>query len=142
MLKKYWDLLIKYKEMILYLVFGGLTTLVNIVSYAVLSRGLRMDLMVANGTALTLSILFAYVTNKLFVFESRLESWKEVFREFVSFIACRLATAVLDMLLMYVFVDVLGLYDMLMKILVNIIVIVLNFIFSKLIIFKKDKGSS
>lgn len=128
----------KYKEIILYLVFGGLTTLVNIVGYILLSRWLRMDTMPANGIALALSILFAYVTNKIFVFESRTDSLSAVVREFCSFIACRLVTMAVDMLIMYVTVDIFGWFDVAMKLLANIIVIALNFVFSKLIIFKKS----
>lgn len=136
-MKSLWALYLKYKEVILYLVFGGLTTLTNIGAYALFARVFHMNLMAANGLALTLSILFAYVTNKLFVFESKTDSWGAVLQEFASFMACRLATAVLDMFLMYITVSVAGLYDLLMKVIVNIIVIVLNFVFSKLIIFKK-----
>ncbi|MCI8379872.1 MAG: GtrA family protein [Lachnospiraceae bacterium] len=136
-MKSLWALYLKYKEVILYLVFGGLTTLTNIGAYALFARVFHMNLMAANGLALALSILFAYVTNKLFVFESKTDSWGAVLQEFASFMACRLATAVLDMFLMYITVSVAGLYDLLMKVIVNIIVIVLNFVFSKLIIFKK-----
>ena len=136
-MKSLWALYLKYKEVILYLVFGGLTTLTNIGAYALFARVFHMNLMAANGLALALSILFAYVTNKLFVFESKTDSWGAVLQEFASFMACRLATAVLDMFLMYITVSVAGLYDLLMKVVVNIIVIVLNFVFSKLIIFKK-----
>ena len=109
----------------------------NIGAYALFARVFHMNLMAANGLALALSILFAYVTNKLFVFESKTDSWGAVLQEFASFMACRLATAVLDMFLRYITVSVAGLYDLLMKVIVNIIVIVLNFVFSKLIIFKK-----
>lgn len=136
-MKSLWALYLKYKEVILYLVFGGLTTLTNIGAYALFARVFHMNLMAANGLALALSILFAYVTNKLFVFESKTDSWGAVLQEFASFMACRLATAVLDMFLMYITVSVAGLYDLLMKVIVNVIVIVLNFVFSKLIIFKK-----
>ena len=130
-MKSLWSLFIKYKELILYLIFGGLTTLTNILGYVLFARVIRLDLMVANGLALAISILFAYV------FESKTETWTEVLREFTSFIACRLATAVLDMFLMYVTVEVWKLNDLLMKIVVNVIVVLLNFVFSKLIIFKK-----
>lgn len=136
-MKRLWTLYLRYKEIILYLIFGGLTTLTNIGAYAVFAKVFHMELMIANGLALALSILFAYITNKIFVFESKTETWKEGLQEFVSFIMCRLATAVLDMFLMYVTVSVLELYDMLMKVIVNIVVIALNFVFSKLIIFKK-----
>lgn len=136
-MQKLYDLYVKYKEAILYLVFGGLTTLLNIVAYTVLARGLKLDTMSANGIALAVSILFAYVTNKIFVFESKTETLQAVVREFLSFLTCRIATGILDMLLMYITVDVLGWFDVAMKVLVNVIVIVLNFVFSKLIIFKK-----
>ncbi len=132
-------LFLKYKEVILYLVFGGLTTLVNIVCYAVCARGFHMGTLVSNGIAWVLSVLFAYVTNKIFVFESKTDSVREAVRELVSFIACRAGTGVLDMAVMYVTVDMLGWYDVLMKILSNIIVIILNFVFSKLVIFRKKE---
>ena len=132
-------LFLKYKEVILYLVFGGLTTLVNIVCYAVCARVFHMGTLVSNGIAWVLSVLFAYVTNKIFVFESKTDGVREAVREFVSFIACRAGTGVLDMAVMYVTVDMLGWYDVLMKILSNIIVIILNFVFSKLVIFRKKE---
>lgn len=135
--RKLWKLFLKYKEVVLYLVFGGLTTLINIVVYAVCARWLGLDTLQANASALTISILFAYITNKLFVFESKTDTMKEVFREFFSFIACRLGTGALDMVFMFVSVDILGFYDVAMKILSNIIVIVLNYVFSKLVIFAK-----
>lgn len=135
--RKLWKLFLKYKEVVLYLVFGGLTTLINIVVYAVCARWLGLDTLQANASALTISILFAYITNKLFVFESKTDTMKEVFREFFSFIACRLGTGALDMVFMFVSVDILGFYDVAMKVLSNIIVIVLNYVFSKLVIFAK-----
>ncbi len=134
---KVWRLFLKYKEVIMYLVFGGLTTLINIVVYAVCARVIGMNTLPANATALTVSILFAYITNKLFVFESKTDTMKEVFREFFSFIVCRLGTGALDMLFMFVSVDVFGFYDVVMKILSNIIVVILNYVFSKLVIFAK-----
>ena len=135
--QKLWKLFLKYKEVLLYLIFGGLTTLVNFIVYAVCARGFCFNTLQANATALIISILFAYITNKIFVFGSKTDSVKEIFREFFSFLACRLGTAALDMAFMYVSVDILGFYDILMKILSNVIVIILNYIFSKLIIFAK-----
>lgn len=135
--RKLWQLFLKYKEMVLYLVFGGLTTLTNIIVYTVCTRWLGFGTLLANALALTVSILFAYITNKLFVFESRTDTMKEAFREFFSFVVCRLGTGALDMIFMFVSVDILGFYDVVMKILSNIIVIVLNYVFSKLVIFAK-----
>lgn len=131
-IKKLYD---QYKEVILYIVFGGLTTLVNIVGYALCARVFHWETMVANGIALTASILFAYVTNKIYVFENKTETLSALVREFLTFIGCRIATGALDMGIMYVSVDIFGWNDLIMKITANVIVIVLNFIFSKLIIF-------
>lgn len=139
-MKKLWntvtELYQKYKEAVLYIFFGGLTTLVNIVVYGLCANVFVMPTVSANGIALALSILFAYVTNKLFVFESKTVTLRETAKEFISFIACRIVTGVLDMAIMYVSIDVLHFPNMLMKIVTNVIVIVLNFVFSKLIIFR------
>ena len=82
-----------------------------------------------------LSVLFAYVTNKLYVFES---SSKEFIKEIVAFFSSRLATGILDMFLMWLFVTVASLNDVVVKIFVNILVIIMNYIFSKLFVFRKD----
>ena len=85
-MKKLWELYEKYREVLLYLIFGGLTTLINIVVFAVCARGLHLTTVLSNGLALGLSILFAYITNKLFVFQSRKETYYDLLKEFVSFI--------------------------------------------------------
>lgn len=128
----------KYKEAVLYLFFGGCTTFVNIAAYGICANGFRMPTIPANGIALVLGILFAYVTNKNYVFESKTESLKETIRELAAFVACRIATGVLDMVIMYVSIDILHYPDMLMKVITNGIVIVLNYLFSKLLIFRKN----
>ena len=91
----------------------------------------------ANAIAWILSVAFAYVTNKIFVFESKTSGMGALIKECLSFVWCRLATGLMDMAIMYVTVDVLHWSDMVMKILSNILVIVLNFVFSKLFIFAK-----
>lgn len=152
------ELLKKYKEMILYIIFGGLTTLVNIVVYAVMFYNMKCSNMASTVGAWILSVLFAYITNKLFVFESKAFTTKVLIAELVSFFLCRLATGIVDMGIMYAFIDmdllhmvehtwnvnliviqfVLG-FQMVVKVLSNVIVIILNYIASKLIIFKKEK---
>ncbi|MDD2955719.1 MAG: GtrA family protein [Oscillospiraceae bacterium] len=132
-------LLRQYREVINYLFFGVLTTLVNLISYFVLTRLFRMDYMAATALSWLLSVLFAYVTNKLWVFESRDASPRAIARELVSFVGCRLFSGVLDMAIMYLCVTVLGLPDGIIKILSNILVVVLNYVFSKLLIFRKGK---
>ena len=125
----------KYKEIIMYLIFGILTTIVNIVVYFIASNVLNINYLISNATAWFLSVLFAYVTNKLYVFES---SSKEFIKEIVAFFSSRLATGILDMFLMWLFVTVASLNDVVVKIFVNILVIIMNYIFSKLFVFRKD----
>ncbi len=133
------SLFLKYRETILYLFFGGLTTLINIASYWALTKIFYVDYMVATALAWLLSVLFAFVTNKLFVFDSKSLAAALVLKELVLFVGARLFSGALDMGMMYLFVDVLQVNDMVVKILSNIIVIVVNYILSKLIIFKKKK---
>ncbi|SDN24477.1 GtrA family protein [Acetanaerobacterium elongatum] len=139
------ELFKKYKETILYLVFGGLTTLINIVSFWALNKllVLSMDkdtaLMVSNAAAWVISVLFAFVTNKLFVFESKSLHVGLVLKELVLFVGARLFSGALDMGIMYLFVSILGFNELVIKILSNILVIIINYVLSKLIIFKKKK---
>lgn len=135
------ELYLKYKEVINYLIFGVLTTLVNILGYAFLAKVLKINYMVSNVTALMVSIIFAYITNKLFVFESKKNTLKDITKELVSFFACRGVTALMDIALMYVTVSMLHFNDMLMKVVVNVLVIVLNYVFSKLFVFKNKEKS-
>lgn len=140
------DIYRKHREGMRYLIFGGLATMVNILTYIIFAKlifinlndNLRVNL--SNILAIVASILFAYITNKLWVFETKTDSKKDLLKEFISFIGCRIVTAVLDMGLMQVTVNIFNWNEILMKILVNIIVILLNFIFSKLIIFKKKEA--
>lgn len=127
----------KYKEILLYLLFGGLTTLVNIVVYLLCDDGFHWGTVASTIIAWFLSVVFAFVTNKLFVFESRSAALKTVFFEAVSFFGCRLFSGVLDLGIMWLTVDLLHWNNLLMKVLSNILVIILNYIFSKLLIFRK-----
>ena len=140
MFRKIWELFLKYKEMVLYLVFGGLTTLVNIVTYALFAYVFNMGTVVSTTLAWIVSVIFAYITNKIFVFESKTDSLAMAVTECISFFGCRLATGLLDILIMFVSVNILHFNDMVMKILSNILVIILNYIFSKLFIFGKNKS--
>ncbi|MCI9077534.1 MAG: GtrA family protein [Lachnospiraceae bacterium] len=133
-------LYVKYKEVILYLVFGGLTTLVNIISYAVFAHILNMGTVAGTSWAWLISVIFAYITNKIFVFESKTDTFVLLFKECVSFFGCRLATGVMDVAIMYLSVDLLHFNDIVMKIVSNVLVIILNYIFSKLFIFKKKQA--
>lgn len=129
----------KYKEQILYVVFGGLTTVVNIAAYFV-CRYLHASVAQATVAAWVAAVLFAYVTNKLFVFESKCSGLRRLFCEIAGFFGCRLFTGLLDLGIMYVSVDILMFNELVMKIISNTLVIVLNYIFSKLVIFNRNKN--
>ncbi len=130
-------LLAKYKDIVLYGIFGVLTTLVNIVSYWIMAHPLHMGTMISTVLAWVFSVLFAYFTNRRWVFHSKAVGTKAIVKEIVSFFACRIATGVVDWGCMFLFVEVLYFNDVVIKVLANILVIILNYVASKLIIFKQ-----
>ncbi len=132
-------LLRKYKEPILYVFFGGLTTLLNMAVYFVCTKALKMGLEISDILAWIAGVLFAYVTNKLFVFESRNRRGRQLWLEFGEFVGARVLSLVVDVLFLEITVKGLGWWDVPMKILANIIVIIMNYVFSKLFIFKKKE---
>lgn len=131
------QLFIKYKEMILYIIFGGGTTLVNIFVYYICAHPLSFPTVPSTVTAWVMSVAFAYVTNRIYVFESHSRGLTAILREIVSFVGCRLLTGLMDLVVMYICVDLLHFNDLIIKIISNILVIVLNYIASKLLIFRK-----
>ena len=133
------ELFSKYSHIIAYGVFGVLTTLANIVVYWIMAHVFHLGTMPSTLVAWVSAVLFAYVTNRKWVFHSEASGRKSILKELVSFFACRIATGVLDWVCMYVFVDVLHINDMFIKVSVNILVIILNYVASKLVIFKKKK---
>ena len=135
-LKKIWRFLTA-PEMLLYILFGILTTAVNILSFGLLRDVLQWQLLTANTLAWVLS--FAFLTNKVFVFRSKSFAAKLVLRELVSFVGARLFSLAVDTAGMWLLVDVLTWNDWLAKVLMNVIVIVLNYVFSKLFIFKRPQ---
>lgn len=132
-------LLQQYKDVILYLFFGVCTTGVNVVTYWVMAHPLNMEVMPSTIVAWFAAVLFAYLTNRKWVFHSSASGSAEIIKELASFFGCRLATGVVDWACMYLFVDVLTWNDMFVKLAANILVIILNYIASKLLIFKKKE---
>ena len=124
----------KNKEMVLYLIFGVLTTLVNIMSYLFFSKICGINILISNIMAWFFSIVFAYVTNRILVFESKNE---KVLHEFALFITGRGLSGILDSLLFYILVVSLMFNDVISKIFINIIVVIINYVLSKKIIFKE-----
>ncbi len=126
-------------SIMMYLVMGGITTLINIVSFWFFASFLNWDYRIANTIAWILSVLFAYLSNKKYVFESYTPTWKDKLREATSFFGFRFLTYLVDMLMMVVFISMLNVNETWSKIWVNVIVLVLNYVFSKWIIFKIQK---
>jgi len=126
------------RETILYIIFGVLTTLINIVVYQ-LCTAINLDYRISNAVAWLLSVLFAYITNKLYVFESKSLEFGIVIREFASFVGCRLVSGAFDMIFMIAAVEVVRMDDFIAKLCTNVFVVIVNYIFSKIFIFKKQK---
>ena len=137
MIEKIKELIIKYKGIIFYGIFGVITTVINIAAYALCYKVLGIANVPSVIIAWTVAVIFAFVTNKLWVFESKNMDKKTVIAEFIKFMCARLATGGLDLLIMYIGVDVMHGPDVILKAASNIIVIILNYVFSKLIVFKK-----
>ena len=125
----------KYKEIINYLIFGGLTTVVSIATYALFAKVFHIDYLISNVLSWILAVLFAYITNKIFVFESKS---KKNIKEITSFFFFRIVSLVMEMIILYIFVDMLHIDDLITKIIAQVIVIVANYVFSKVFVFKKD----
>lgn len=129
----------KYKDLVPYVIFGVLTTAVNYVSYWLFAHPLGSGTVFSTAAAWLLSVLFAYVTNRRWVFHSEAKGAKEIGKEFAAFFSARFGTGVLDVLIMHLCVNRLGWNDMVMKLASNVLVVILNYIFSKFFIFKKKE---
>lgn len=135
------ELLKKYEEIIRYLIIGVCTTIVSLavyylLIYTVFDPNKALELQITNIISWIVSVTFAYFTNRKFVF--KLESDINL-KEASSFYASRLSTLFIDMLLMFIFVTVLKFNDKIIKLIVQVVVIVLNYILSKFMVFKNNK---
>lgn len=129
----------KYQEIIKYLIFGVLTTVVSLVTYyllvlTILNPNNPLELQIANIISWITCVTFAYITNRLYVFNSKN---KNVLKEIIKFYSSRLTTLILDMLIMFIFVTKLEFNDKIIKIIVQVIIIILNYILSKILVFKQ-----
>lgn len=132
------QLLAKYRGVIAYLFFGVCTTIVNVVTYQLCYNRLHIPNVPSAILAWVIAVLVAFITNKLYVFNSKSFAKEVVVPEIINFFGCRVLTGLLDVAIMFVAVDVLGWHALLWKILSNGLVIVLNYIASKLFIFKNS----
>ena len=130
------ELFMKYKEVISYLFFGVLTTVVNFVVYFACTDGLHINYLAATAVSWVAAVLFAYVTNRKWVFESKVSGFMPILREMAVFVGCRVFSGVMDMGIMFISVDMIGFSDRIAKFITQVAVVVLNYIFSKIIIFR------
>jgi putative flippase GtrA len=129
----------KYKELLLYIIFGVLTTAVNYISYFIFTRSFHVNYLISNVIAWILAVIFAYITNKFFVFESKDKNIKKYINEFILFVGARVVSGFLDTALMFIFVDLFKFNDAFVKIMDGVLVVIINYFFSKLFIFKKEE---
>lgn len=135
-LRRFYPLYEKHKQVLLYLFFGGLTTLVSIGSFAL--ADILVNELIANIISWVLAVTFAYATNRIWVFQSQAQG-REKGREAVAFYTARLTTLGIEELLIFVFVTWLGCNGLLIKTLAQIVVLIGNYLLSKFLIFKKKK---
>lgn len=129
-------------EIFLYLVFGVLTTIVNIGAFAILTSLCGLEENLSNVIAITLAVLFAYFTNKGLVFNSTASTFSEKFSEFIKFMLGRLFTMVIEFAGFYLMFNMLGIHKLVSKTVVTIVVIILNFFISKFFAFKHKKETT
>ncbi len=132
MLKKFFN-----KETILYLIFGAITTLIDFITYIIL-RKFGINIMIANFISWTVAVIFAFVTNKIYVFNSRKKSFNVVLAEFLGFVSARIASLIFHLVFIYVAAILLGANDILAKVISSIFVIIINYVLSKFFVFNKN----
>lgn len=128
----------KYKEGLLYLFFGACSTFINIFTFFI-CRQFKLSIYVSNIIAWIVAVIFAFITNKLIVFGSKNMDKKVVIKETVGFFIARVISLGIDMGLIHLMIDVMKIHEIISKVISNIVVIIVNYLFSKLFIFKKEK---
>ena len=135
------ELYYKYKEIFDYLFFGGLVTIINFISYYIPANIIGVDKIVSNLIAFIISVIFAYVVNKEYVFETKWEGIQNIFKEFSSFVISRIGTGLLCDILIFAFmINILNINDVISKIFTQILVVILNYIIGKWFVFKQNKN--
>ena len=127
----------KFGDVLSYLIFGGLTTIVNYLVYLPCFNLLHWSASVSNAVAWVVAVAFAFLTNKPFVFKSHDWSWKVVWPELTKFLGCRIGSGVLETVIIFVTVDLLAWNGNVMKLITSVLVIILNYFGSKLLVFRK-----
>lgn len=136
-MKKMKDLIVQHWEVLSYLIFGVLTTVVNYLVYLPVHNLLGLSAALSNAIAWVVAVAFAYLTNKPFVFKSHDWSAKTVIPELTKFVGCRVASGAAETMILLVTVDILCWNGNLWKLVTSVLVVILNYIASKLVVFRK-----
>lgn len=131
------SLYMRYKEQLLYLVFGVLAMAVSVGSFALAERVLGLPTLAANVVSWILAVAFAYWTNRTWVFESKAEGARSILKEAASFAAGRLLTLGVEELMLFVGVTLLVIDSMLVKLCAQVVVVILNYLISKFVVFRR-----
>ena len=137
MVEKLKTLFAKYYDLITYLVFGVLTTAVNYIVYLPCYNLLHLSASVSNAIAWVVAVAFAYLTNKPWVFKSHDWSRQTVIPELTKFVGCRVGSGVLETGIIFLTVDLLGWNGNIMKLVTSVLVVIFNYVASKLLVFRK-----
>lgn len=124
-----------YNHIVRYIFFGGLTTGVNLGVYYLLRLSIHMDLVAANVISVITAIIFAYFVNSRFVFETQAITWKDHWYEFIKFVTARISTMIIEVGGVWFMADVIHINDMYGKIIIQFVVLALNYVFSKFLVF-------
>ncbi|MBT2713616.1 GtrA family protein [Pseudomonas sp. ISL-88] len=129
----------RYREIMMYIIMGVFTTIVNIVSFYVMAETFQMDYKMATVAAWVLSVLFAYITNKLYVFQQKTSGMRSLLKELAAFFSVRVLSLGIDLAMMILLVSQFHMNETLAKIGDNVIIVVVNYVASKWIVFRKTK---
>lgn len=136
-MEKIKELYLKYKSYINYVIFGVGTTIVSLVTFFIFNKLLNFNELIANVFSWIFAVLFAYITNKKYVFESSATTKEEIIKEAVAFYGARLITLGIEELVLLIGSTILNFDPMIVKLAAQVIVVIANYVFSKLFVFKK-----
>ena len=130
----------KYKEAIDYLFWGGVAFVLSMVLFYIFANVMNIYEQIANILSWIICVIFTYLTNRTFVFQSKVKGIKKIFKEFKDFVTARLLTLVMENVILFVMIDLMSINNMISKLVGQFVVIVSNYFLSKLWIFKKEKS--
>lgn len=133
---------INYKEMLLYVLFGGITTIISVFTFTIVYEFFSINEHVANVISWLLAVLFAFVTNRTWVFKDTLDNNSSVLVQAISFYAGRFATLVVEELIIFVFISKLNFNAVSVKVATQVIILVLNYLVSKFFVFRQRSSVS